>query len=314
MKKILLILAYLLSFLPLEGACTFKSSLESLYWSPVQTSIPVGRRTVASPNDPGPREDLLQTAGSQWGVQALAGCQWQKKALDLTYTYFCSAKTIGYQPNGFPVMVIPGSDTDGGVNDDVQFIRARTGMLYQKVDLRYAHFLGSCQEPYYVYCNARWIEVDLTNLDRGKRVDPGPFTDYFHQTSSFQGAGLGFGLGARFPWKYGLGIGGRGGFMGLIGKQKIFYDFLSQRSGNLQLDENPVTLFSPAFDFRLALDYSFCLGCLLVQAEAGYQLDYYIDVTCHNLWVGQAIEDDVVQLANFNAGFGGPFLSFSAYF
>ncbi len=314
MKKNLVVLAFLFSFFQLEGACTFKSSLEALYWSPVQDPVPVGRRTVVSPNDPGPREDLLQTAGSQWGVQALVGYQWNRQGLDLTYAYFCSVKTVGYEPNGFPVMVIPGSDTDGGLNDDVQFIHAKTSSLYQKVDLRYASFLGSCQELYYVYCNARWIEVDLKNLDRGKRVDPGPFTDYFHQTSSFQGAGLGFGLGAHFPWRCGLGMGGRAGFMGIMGRQKIFYDFLSQRSGNLQLDEKPTTLFSPAFDFRLALDYRFCLGCLMVQAEVGYQLDYYIDVTRHNLWVGQSIEDDVVQLANFNMGFGGPFLSLSAYF
>lgn len=288
----------------------FHGAIDTLFWKPIQTPIAVGRRTVLIAEDSGPREDLLLKPDSQWGVQAELGYLCNNQALDFNYTYFCSCNKEDYDLDGFPTLRIPGGETA----DNLQFISASTTVLYQKGDLRYAQFLDSCCSQFYIYTNVRWTEIKLENLDLGKREQPGPFTDSYDQASRFSAGGLGFGLGGSYELGQGLSVVARGGLMGLIGNLKMLQTvYISESEEALILKPQSYTIMTPALDFRLGIGH-FLPACLCtLEAEIGYQMDYYFDVTRHNMWVGAA-EDDTVQLNAFNQGFGGFYFRLAAYF
>lgn len=317
--KILLVLPALFTFLSTFASGApggqFHGGIEALYWMPIQTPISVGRRTVLSPRNPGERQDLLLNPDPEMGVQGFFGYCWDCHGVDATYTYYSVDQKHTYDRDGFPTMRIPGGESDG-IGDNLQLISASISLLYQKADVRYSRFFNLGSNTLSLYCNTRWAEIKLENLDRGKRDITGPFTDSYDQASRFSGGGVGLGIGASRPLFCGFGIKGRAGIMGLIGRLKLLHNqYLSSREGNtLILDENGSTIIAPAWDMRLGIDYAIMTRCGFFSAEIGCQVDYYVGATRHNVWVGGAIEDDVVELNNFDAGFGGLYLQLSYHY
>lgn len=296
----------------IEGG-EFYGAVEALYWKPAHTPILAGRQIGPDGGGIRPRKNLLIYGEFDWGVRVQGGYAFCCNFVDLSYLYYDSSTNSNFSAAPGSVIRFP----SGAATDNLTNLKSKLDWRYQNVDFRFGRCLleGCCWELF-SYLNGRWVEVKLHNLDTGYRSGSA-VADTFLQKSKFQGGGLGLGICSIYTLFDSLKIKGSFGAMGIYGEQNHSISRFFETdipNSTLILKENPRNYLLPAIEFRLGAAYPFCLGCFHFAVEAGYELDYYFNITKHNVAIDRNAEDDVVHLNYYDAGFGGPYFRLSATF
>ncbi|MCH9628188.1 MAG: hypothetical protein S4CHLAM2_18430 [Chlamydiales bacterium] len=287
----------------------FYGDLEALYWKPVIPSVIVGRRIGPNGGDVRARENLLISGGDDGGGRARVGYTTCAYFADLAYLYYCSGNRASFSANPPSTRIRMPAGTGA---DDLSSLSSQLNFRYQNVDGRLGRcFIDGPSYTFYLYGNARWVDVCFSNRSRGVRFDaPVGSIDTYTQKTHFQGGGVGAGFGGWYELICGLRFNGSLGIGAVIGNLDPTVEILAS-TGNLSVatDQKPSTYTLPAVDFRLGVDYQWCLYGLFMKFGVGYELDYYFDIIRHNIGgTDRDGADDVPHLNFYSAGFGGPYL------
>ncbi|MCH9625120.1 MAG: hypothetical protein S4CHLAM123_02890 [Chlamydiales bacterium] len=311
MKPLHALFALLFAFAPLTSHAhcgQFYGAFDTLYWQPSHVPVVAGRQIGPDGGGLRPRENLLINGEYDWGVRGQIGYERCEFFVDLAYLYFNTETTSHFT-------AAPGSVIRMPASADLQSLQSDLDWRYQNIDLRCGHsiFRTRCTHLY-GYGNARWVDILFANLDTGVRTTPAAQPDTYSQKTTFNGGGLGVGIGAQYHVLCGLGLRGQLGLMSIIGTLDPKIELFEADTGNssLRVDEDPRSCIIPALEFRFGLEYAFCLCLFKLSTEIGYELDTYFDTIRHNIGIDRDGVDDVVQLTYYNAGFGGPYFRLSA--
>jgi Legionella pneumophila major outer membrane protein precursor len=114
----------------------------------------------------------------------------------------------------------------GGISINLEPTRVteRTSVEYQKVDVRFGRYLHhSCDCNFYIFGNARWVDLSNKRSIRHLAYIPSSQEDYTQQAreeSELQGGALGVGAGSEFSVGCNFGLFGDANLLGIIGDRK----------------------------------------------------------------------------------------------
>lgn len=294
-----------------QGACgNYYLDAEVLYWKPIHEPILTARVLTSAVS----QHDLDLTGQYDVGGRVRLGyevCDW---FFDVAYLYYRG--TDHNEATGVPdfIAVDPVFDFS-----QVSFFETKAAIRYQNIDARIGHHLCSGRWwDTFVYANARWVTMDIINMAEFKDVDGDNFTlETLRQTGDFNGGGLGLGLGGNVCAWRGFGLTSTAGITLIYGESRA-EDYTIIRLDGDDITSNTAVLINqptpncythafPAFDLRFGVDYNFCMGCLDVTAEVGYELDYYFNVL--------PLSQNRLEQSEFSdMGFAGPYFKLAIVF
>jgi Legionella pneumophila major outer membrane protein precursor len=172
---------------------------------------------------------------------------------------------------------------------------------YQNVDVRAGtYFLRGCASTLYLYGNARWVDLSHRRTARLTVLTTGA-TQRIQEKSQLQGGAIGLGAGGEFDIWCGLGGFIDGNILGVIGSRSLkdveFRGVAPGAPPQIRQEFYPSeTCVIPELDFRIGLNYTYVCGCLKLEGEIGYEIDYF--------WHGSVFPQSIN--ASFTDGFSGP--------
>lgn len=136
--------------------------------------------------------------------------------------------------------------------------------------------------------------------------------------SRFNGGGLGIGFGGHYSICGNFGIGSTFNFIALIGETLFNFSASDEDTGiNAHFARSKGwDHVIPGFEFRLGIDYAFCLCKFDFTVEVGYELDWYSDLLfypSHNLPAPE-MSARIPTTDCQSIGFAGPFFRLTAAF
>ncbi len=303
------------------NCCNYYGEIEALCWQTVHAPVFVARKFLGgvANGTPRPREEYYLDGNTyDPGVRVRAGAQYCSWFGDLSYLYFYSDERISEDRGSLNRMTMAGSPAFSPTNGKIVSVKSTGKYEYQNVDGRVGHlfYLGRCIDAF-LYANARWIRVDFRNVTTGIPVDPLPadpsLQNFFKQGANFKGGGGGLGAGVSYNLCGNLSLRGNLGLMAIFGKSRLlnfstrFIDG-TDISTNVLLNPESHYQFVPAIDFKLSLSYTLCICNCPLDAELGYELDYYSEILRYasNTEVG-SVRADSPPFDDQSIGFEGPY-------
>ncbi|MCC5832637.1 MAG: hypothetical protein JJU12_06300 [Chlamydiales bacterium] len=322
----------------------FYGTVEGLYWRVNHDPIGIARRANGNVNEPVYLiDDTYHYGRYSGGVRARAGYEACAFFADIAYLYFSDTDKKSQNRDRFSFMTLAGetpfnNDPTFGDEDAVVIgpqinydsVNSRARFRYQNVDLRFGYTFCPicCFEPF-VYVDARWVKVDYRRTLYGEGFDGSTGESLLLNSSTrsrFSGGGLGLGLGGRYTLFGKFGIASSFNFIALIGETLFNYSasqpVLFENQGIIQ-DFNPNFERSkkwdhvfPGVEFRIGVDYAFCLCNFDFVVEVGYELDWYSNLLFYPsknepFAVGSA---GIPTFTSQDIGFSGPFFRLTAAF
>lgn len=270
----------------------FYGFAEALYWKPTHCPVPYAQSVVSS-NGLQVNKDFLIKNDYEWGVRVGIGY--------INECFFAELNYLWIRPTDCAKTTA--TELQGGSSNSITQADSRLKTQYQNVDLRVGQYLmRTCGCDFYVYGNARWIDLKFTSKTKGIPAGTGTFSAARHDLRArTDGGGLGVGLGGNFDICSGFGINGRFGFMGIIADTQLLEHRVVQTDGDIILGKSPTrTCILPALEFRLGVNYTYECGCWSFTGEIGYEFDYYLGAMRFST-------TNDAEVSCQDIGFGGPY-------
>ena len=150
---------------------------------------------------------------------------------------------------------------------------------YQNVDVSVGKYLHrSCGCNFYVFGNARWVDLSYNRHTRG--IDVAGIVLNANEKSTLEGGALGVGVGTEIDLWCDIGLFGSANLLGVIAERSTRRVFApaggAAAPANVQtIRYGSDTCINPEVDFRIGLNYTYQCGCWGFVGEIGYEVDYF---------------------------------------